>query len=549
MKSHFQTSTPACLVLALTALFSLMPTKVAFAADRQDSAVSGHDAVNTMTVGVGKSVVMDFDRRIQRVSVGLNDVAEATAISPTEVLLNGKAPGQTSVIVWLTDGHRQFFEITVRADMWDEQARVDSVRRELRLEFPQDQISVTSDNGSIFLRGKVRDLESSKRAVQIASTALVPGDSGNAGALGKVATGISATPMPQGKVVNLLYVDVPATDKQILLKVRFASVDRIKARDMGINLFSLGLGNTIGGITTQQFAPPSISGGSSSPSTSGSGLSDGGASATFSDELNFLAYFPGLRGGADIKALEQKGVVEILAEPNVIAANGKQASFLAGGEYPYPVAQGGASGSGPTITIMFKEFGVRLNFIPTVTPRGTIRLQVAPEVSSLDFTNAVQVSGFKVPAISSRKVKTEVELSQGQTFVIGGLLDNRENETLEKIPFIGDIPVLGKFFQSMTRNKTNTELIVSVTPTLVEAMPAGTPPPQLALPVPFLPPNSSIPMHHPDSKNESQGTVPQPTAIPVEALVESQKPEKSLITDQGFLPTSSIGGSTGTTPP
>jgi pilus assembly protein CpaC len=268
----------------------------------------------------------------------------------------------------------------------------------------------------------------------------------------------------------------------------------------------------------------------------------------FTNELNFLAYFPGLNAGADIQALETRGVVEVLAQPNVIAANGKQASFLAGGEYPYPVAQGGGNGSGPTITIMFKEFGVRLNFIPTITPRGSIRLQVAPEVSSLDFSNAVQVSGFEVPAISSRKVNTEVELNPGQSFVIGGLLDNRETETMQKIPFIGDVPVLGKFFQSMSKNRTNTELIVIVSPELVDPIPAGQALPDLKYPAPFLPSNSAIPMANPGTKTADTATTSSSPAIPVEKLVESQKPEKPLIIDAGFSPGSASSSSSGATP-
>jgi pilus assembly protein CpaC len=335
-------------------------------------------------------------------------------------------------------------------------------------------------------------------------------------------------------VVNLLYVDVPAAEKQILLKVRFASVDRSKAQQMGINLFNLGLGNAVGGITTGQFTPPTISGGSSSSS----GVSSGGNTATFSNEMNLLAFFPGLKTGADIQAIETKGVVETLAEPNVIAANGKQASFLAGGEYPFPVAQGGSSGSGPTITIMFKEYGVRLNFIPTITPRGTIRLQVAPEVSALDFTNAVTISGFRVPAITSRKVKTEAELADGQSFVIGGLLDNRETQTFMKIPFLGDIPILGKFFQSSDKNRTNTELIVIVTPQIINPIPAGAPLPELKFPEKFLPANSSIPMRATDQKPADNAGAPV-ESMPVERLIESKKPEKPLVIEGGMSPSSS----------
>jgi pilus assembly protein CpaC len=350
-------------------------------------------------------------------------------------------------------------------------------------------LKVSAENEILFLRGTVKDLTSSERAVQIASTA--------------------------GKVVNLLNVQVPPADPQILLKVRFASVDRSLLKQLGINLFNNGLGNSLGSISTGQFTPPTTT-------TSGTSITS---------DQNLMVYFPGLGGfGATIQALQTKGVVEVLAEPNLLAANGKQASFLAGGEYPYPVAQASSGGSA-SITIMFKEYGVRLNFIPTITPRGTIRLQVAPEVSALDFSNAVQISGFDVPAINTRKVNTEVELSDGQTFVIGGLLDNRETETFDKIPFLGDIPVLGKFFQSMSKNRTNTELIVIVTPEIVSPISAGGPIPELKYPDEFLPPNSGIPMNHPDAKTAANTLAPPPATLPVEKLIQSMKPETPLKID------------------
>jgi pilus assembly protein CpaC len=232
-------------------------------------------------------------------------------------------------------------------------------------------------------------------------------------------------------------------------------------------------------------------------------------------------------------------VVELLAEPNVMAVNGKEASFLAGGEYPYPVAQG--TGGGTAISIMFKEYGIRLNFIPTITPRGTIRLQVAPEVSALDFTNAIEISGFDVPAITTRKVKTEVELSDGQSFVIGGLLDKTEAESFQKIPFIGDIPVLGKFFQSIQRTKTDTELIVIVTPVMVSPIGAGSALPELKYPVDFLPPNSGIAMHTPETPGNTPPT--PPAVIPVEKLIDSMKPEAPLVIEgaSGFGAASGAG--------
>jgi pilus assembly protein CpaC len=466
------------------------------------------DSVNELSVAVGKTVLVDTAHPVSRVSIGLGDFAEASAIGPKEIMVNGKAAGETSLIIWDTQGGRQFFNVTIHPNEAVVKDQLDGIRRELKAELSGQSVKATAENGIIFLRGTVKDLNSSARAVQIASTA--------------------------GKVVNLLNVNVPSADPQILLKVRFASVDLSKSRQLGINLFNLGLGNAVGGISTGQFTPPNISGGSGSATgvTSGAGYQ-----ATFSNELNILAFFPGLNSGADIQALETKGVVEVLAEPNVLAANGKQASFLAGGEYPYPVVQAGTGGSGSSVSIMFKEYGVRLNFIPTITPRGTIRLQVAPEVSSLDFTNAVTLSGFTVPAIATRKVKTEVELGEGQTFVLGGLIDNRETESFQKVPFIGDVPILGKLFQSISKNKTNTELIVMVTPEIVAPIAAGANLPGLKYPEPFLPSNSGIPMHNPDAKTDANTMPPPAPTMPVEKLIESMRPETPLIIDsarEGF---------------
>ncbi len=427
------------------------------------TAVPAQDSTNELSVAVGKTVLVDLARPISRVSLGLGDIAETHAISPTEVMINGKAPGETSLIIWDTKGGRQFFNITVRASNSAVNDNMEAIRRELRLELPGQTVKVSNENGNVFLRGTVKDLISSKRAVEIA-------------AMG-------------GKVINLLDVTVPASDPQILLKVRFASVDRNKAKQLGINFFSSGFGNTIGGIATGEYSPPAIATGAPGTPATVSGL----------NETNIFGFLPGLNVGATLQALETTGVVETLAEPNILAVNGKEASFLAGGEYPYPVAQGSTTGLS-TITISFKEYGIRLNFVPTVTPRGTIRLQVAPEVSTLDTAHSVEVSGFDVPAITSRKMKTEIELGDGQSFIIAGLLDNEETESLQKIPFLGDIPVLGKFFQSMTRTKTNTELIVICTAELVAPIPAGEPLPQLKYPTPFLPPNTAIPMNTADAK-------------------------------------------------
>lgn len=467
---------------------------------RTPAAGSSKDSSNDLSVTVGKTALVDFARPVVRVAIGLGDIAEATAVSPSEVLVNGKAPGNTSMIVWEQGGERQFFNVTVHPSHSAADYSLTSLRRELKIAIPGQNIAVSSENNLIFLRGTVNDLTSSDRAVQIASTA--------------------------GKVVNLLYVAVPPSPPQILLKVRFASVDRNLTNQLGLNLFSTGAANTIGTVSTGQFSPPSVS------------VPNGAASATatISDALNLFFFRPDLNLGATIKALESKGLVQILAEPNVLAENGKQASFLAGGEYPFPVVQGTAGGASGAVTIQFKEYGIRLNFIPTITPRGTIRLQVAPEVSSLDFSNAVQISGFNVPAIAVRKVRTVVELREGQSFAIGGLLDNRETETFQKVPFIGSIPILGKFFQSISRNRTNTELIVIVTPEIVEPIKAGQPLPSLHYPETFLPSNSNMPMTTPEGTGAKPP--PPPPTMPVEELIQSMQPEKPLAIDS----TSSAGG-------
>jgi pilus assembly protein CpaC len=466
------------------------------------------ESPNELFVTVGKSVIVNSAVPIERASVGFGDIAEATAVGPTEVLVNGKAAGETSLIIWQRGGGKLFFDILVQPSRFSNNSKVDLLRRQMARELPGQKIEVGVENDLIFLRGTAKDLTSADRAMAIASAV--------------------------GKPVDLLYVNVPPPDTQILLKVRFASVDRSLLRQFGMNLFSTGATNTIGSATTQQFSPPSLS---SSGSTSGTGgVSSNGVTATISNFLNLFFFRPDLNLGATIEALEAKGVVETLAEPNVLAENGKQASFLAGGEFPYPVVQGGTTGGTTAITIQFRQFGVRLNFIPTVTPRGTIRLQVAPEVSALDYANGVTIQGFTVPGVSVRNVNTEVELGEGQSFAIGGLLDNRETETFSKVPFIGDIPILGKFFQSKTKNRTNTELMVIVTPQIVRPVPAGQ---QISLPnfpVPFLAPNTAKEMATPGQSVTGPVPVTPPTqSVPVESLLKS-------LQERPLTVTSSTGG-------
>jgi pilus assembly protein CpaC len=268
-----------------------------------------------------------------------------------------------------------------------------------------------------------------------------------------------------------------------------------------MSLFSTGATNTLGIIGTHQFdapttnmgaIPANVSGGGEvqSPSVVAGGIgrtnNDTPGAFGFSDLLNLFLFRPDLNLGAAIKALQQQNVLQILAEPNVMAVNGTESSFLAGGEFPFPVVQGGAANN--TVTIQFKEFGIRLNFLPHVMPDGAIRLKVSPEVSALDFANGLNVSGFTVPALTSRKATTEIELRDGQSFAIAGLMDNRTSEVASKIPVLGNVPILGNLFKSRAVNKTRTELLVMVTPRLTENMSPSQMPAMPEFPQPFLEP-------------------------------------------------------------
>ena len=270
-------------------------------------------------------------------------------------------------------------------------------------------------------------------------------------------------------VVNSLIL-VPSHEKQIMLKVQFAEVDRVKLEQFGINILSTGAANTPGTISTGQFGAPSLGSSGLITGVIGASLTGSTTSLSASNLLNIFLFRPDLNLGATIQALQEKNVLQILASPNLMARSGESAKFLAGGEFPFPVVQGGTAGSALAVTIQFKPFGVKLDFTGTVEDGGIIRLKLAPEVSTLDYTNAVTISGFEVPAISTRRAETEIELRDGQSFGIAGLIDKRATVELYKIPGIGDIPILGQLFRSKSYNRTNTELLVLVTPTIVDPL-------------------------------------------------------------------------------
>jgi len=462
---------------ACGSLLTFAPAR-ADSSSRSGTQQSGPAGVDHLVVTVGKSMIIDSPLPIERISLANENLAEAVAVDPKQVLINGKQPGETSLIVWQREGARMVYDLTVRMSP----ARLEAVRQQIARDYPKDEINISFENDTAFVRGTVKDVTAAERVMAIASS------------------------LGGQKPVNLLRVEVPPVEAQILLKVRFASVDRS-------NSMNLSLGFASGAFNTQ------------------SAIGTGGAMAqptptppltyTLSDVMNIFLFRPDINLIAGIQALQSKGLLEMLAEPNVMAINGKEASFVAGGEFPFPMVQGGAAVG--MVTISWREYGIRLNFLPEITPRGTIRLQVAPEVSALDFANAVTISGFTVPALTTRRVKTEVELESGQSFVLAGLLNNQITETLSKIPGIGDIPLLGKLFQSKTISKQNNELLVIVTPELVRPMPQGQTVPGLKYPVPWMPSNSNLPMQQPGMDKTGPVPVkPSSETLPAEELMQQR---------------------------
>ncbi len=385
-----------------------------------------------LRVMVGKSLLINTTERLKRISVTDPNVADAIVVTPTQILVHGRAAGEVSLLIWDELERSRSFDLRVDVD-------VSAAAEEEKAVFPDEQITVTPSRSAIVLSGHVSTEDVSKRA-------------------GLIADAYSKN------VVNVLTFG-PVGAQEVLLEVKFAEVDRTAVLQLGTNFFTPGTGNTTGTFSTGQFGGLGISTSSASTSTSG-GTTTTATTPTpptinVTNPLNLFLFRSDINFGAVIQALQQKNLLQILAEPNLIAVNGKEASFLAGGEFPFPVVQ---PGQGTTaVTISFREFGVQLKFTPVIMPNGNIHLRVAPSVSQLDFTNALTISGFTVPALSTRKADTEFELRDGQSFVIAGLLDNRVTDIYNKVPGLGDIPILGAFFRSKNQQKSNSELMVLCT--------------------------------------------------------------------------------------
>ena len=402
-----------------------------------------------LRVMVGKSLLINTTERLKRVSVTDDAVADAIVVTPTQILVHGRAAGEVSLLIWDELERSRSFDLRVDVD-------VTAAAEEERRVFPDEQINVSPSRSAIVLSGHVSTEDVSKRA-------------------GMIAEAYSKN------VVNVLTFG-PVGAQEVLLEVKFAEVDRSVVTQLGINLFMPGLGNTIATSQTGQFGsvqvvrPPA----SSSTSNGVTTTTSVAPTTTISDFLNLFVTRTDVNIGAVIKALQQKNLLQILAEPNLIAVNGKEASFLAGGEFPFPIVQPGQGFT--AVTISFKQFGVELKFTPVIMPNGNIHLKVAPSVSALDFANALTISGFTVPALSTRKAETEFELQDGQSFVIAGLIDNRVTDLYNKIPGLGDIPILGNFFRSKSAQRSNSELMVLCTAHRISASTQAPPLPVVSKP-------------------------------------------------------------------
>ena len=450
--------------IARTAFFLLVIGTLSMAGQDAPQAVAPAEG-ETVHLLVGKSIVINVQTPLIRVLSSNPAAVETMATSPTQVVIEGKAAGASSLILWDSSGRSQVFDVVTDVD-------IAGLRNAIEKTYPKEHLAVEADGGRLLLTGT-------------ASNPHIVED------LGKMA-GVYSKEVVNSVVVPLTH------DRQILLEVRFVEVDRTALTNLGFNLFSTGATNTIGTTTTGQFGgfgSQQITdkfGVRASPQPDIPDPTTGPTHVPFvsqeniSQVLNIFLFRPDIHLGTVIQALQARNVLQILAEPNLMALSGQKATFLAGGEFPYVLAQ--PSTGVVTYSVTFKPFGVKLDFTGIVQDDNTLRLHVNPEVSTLDFSNAVVIpGGGTLPALSTRRAETEVELKDGQSFGIAGLLDQRATTQLSKVPGIGDIPILGQLFRSRSINKTNNELLVLVTPHIVDPVRAATTEPaQPKFPVPFL---------------------------------------------------------------
>jgi pilus assembly protein CpaC len=387
-----------------------------------------------ISLTAGRSTVLTTDFDITRLAITNPAVADAVVVQPREVLIDGKAAGTVSLILW-GGGSRTQYDIVVDSGVL-------VLEQQLKALFPGEDIRVVVNEEALILSGSVSSNAIMLRAAEIA-----------AASSGKL------------KVINMLQLPGGSESQQVMLQVRFAEVNRSALKELGLNLVANRV-DWAGRITTGQFPAPVI---------------DDNVT-TFSDFLNIFFFSKREGIGGVLQALRSRGHFQSLAEPNLIAYNGQEASFLAGGEFPVPFVSGAAG----TVSVVFKEFGIRLNFKPTIAG-DVIRLHVRPEVSTLDFNNGVTISGFRIPALTTRRAETDVELRDGQSFAIAGLLNNVSQTNAQEIPILSALPIIGSLFKSKAERAERTELMVLITPRLVRALDPDEVPPLPTTPGDFLP--------------------------------------------------------------
>ena len=466
---HMSHKTFGCVLGALLLVVTAAQAQTPPAAPSQPSVQvqSPPAGFERVVLTAGRSTVLGSDFDITRIAVTNPAVADAMVVQPREILIDGKSAGTVSLIVWGT-GRRAQYDVVVEPG-------VTTLQQKLQALFPGEDITATLNDEALILSGRV-----SSTAVMLKA--------------GEIAQASAA----KVRVINLLQLPGGPGSQQVMLQVRFAEVNRKAVQELGVNLFMgpNGENDYVARTTTGQYTAPGVTPGST----------------TLSDVLNLFVMNTKYNVGVVIKALQQKGYFQSLAEPNLIAYNGQEASFLAGGEFPVPVVQGGGVGLGNAVTIQWKEYGVKLKFTPTIAG-DTIRLKVRPEVSSLDFNSGITLSGFRVPALLTRFAETDVELRDGQTFAIAGLLHNTAQEVGSKVPILGSIPIIGALFRSKSDTKEQTELMVLVTPQLVRPLDPDEVPPLPITPKRFLPSEPGAPQKDGmmDAPPAQSGVAPKPT--------------------------------------
>jgi pilus assembly protein CpaC len=453
---RFSAYAAAAFLFAILAL-SAYP-HIAWAQDPQAWQKQG-DRTRHIVLTLNKSLVFKIGQDFSTVIVGQPDFADVLPMTNNSIYIQGKKVGTTNVSVFAPDKQRLLgvLDLEIVPD-------TGNVGAKIRSSTGGGNIQVSSSNGQVVLSGEAADAVSAERAVAVAK-------------------GLSP---PDAPIVNAMKV---APSQQVMLKVRFLEASREAGNAIGVNWFVFNnkgnRGVVTGAGTFSQATRSNLDGLNAQgnrngtapgvPALTAAGTLAGLAGTTAQPFGTALAGLVNKGTSVDllISALEDKGVVRRLAEPDLIALSGDTASFLAGGSFPVPTVQPGSGGTFATVTTTYQPFGVQLTFTPTVLANGLINLRLAPSVSEIDNTNAVQISGFSIPALTMREARTTVELRDGQSFAIAGLLQSDLVENIDQLPWLGSVPVLGTLFSSRSYQKNETDLVVIVTPHLVKPAAPG----------------------------------------------------------------------------